>query len=111
MEKKIPSKLQTVLSPEIIAIMGSKMGGLVSSATVAARMRHNGNVTTPQILIAFMAANLIAIPFNALRRNLPTALGIFPKKDGLWIVTITQGLRFLFNFVALSILIFIQLRL
>ena len=87
------------------------MGGLVSSATVAAKMGHEGKVTTLQILIALMAANIITIPFSALRRNLPTAVGIFPKRDGFWIVGITQGLRFLFNFIALAILIFIQLRL
>jgi hypothetical protein len=110
LEKKIPQGLQTVLSPEIIAIMSSKMGGLVSSATVAAKMIHDGKVTMLQILIALMAANVITIPFSALRRNLPTAVGIFPKRDGLWIVGITQGLRFFFNFIALAILIFMQLR-
>ena len=110
LEKKIPQDLQTVLSPEIIAIMSSKMGGLVSSATVAAKMGHDGKVTMLQILIALMAANIITIPFSALRRNLPTAVGIFPKRDGLWIVGITQGLRFLFNLIALAILIFIQLK-
>ena len=111
LEKKLPQDLQAVLSPEIIAIMSSKMGGLVSSATVAAKLGHEGKVTTLQILIALMAANIITIPFSALRRNLPTALGIFPKRDGFWIVGITQGLRFLFNFIALAILIFVQLRL
>lgn len=110
LEKRIPQGLQTVLSPEIIAIMSSKMGGLVSSATVAAKMSHDGKVTMLQVLIALMAANIITIPFSALRRNLPTAVGIFPKRDGLWIVGITQGLRFMFNFMALAILIFIQLK-
>ena len=110
LEKKIPQDLQTVLSPEIIAIMSSKMGGLVSSATVATKMSHESKVTMLQVLIALMAANIITIPFSALRRNLPTAVGIFPKRDGLWIVGITQGLRFLFNFIALAILIFIQLK-
>lgn len=110
LEKRIPQNLQTVLSPEIIAIMSSKMGGLVSSATVAAKMSHDGKVTMLQVLIALMAANIITIPFSALRRNLPTAVGIFPKRDGFWIVGITQGLRFMFNLIALSILIFIQLR-
>ncbi len=109
MEKQIPKDLQTVLSPEIIAIMGSKMGGLVSSATVAEKMFKDGKVTSLQILIALMAANLITIPFSALRRNLPTALGIFPKRDGVWIVGITQGLRFVFNLAALLILIALQL--
>ncbi|MFA6294497.1 MAG: hypothetical protein WC637_22085 [Victivallales bacterium] len=110
LEKKIPQDLQTVLSPEIIAIMSSKMGGLVSSATVAAKMGRDGKVTMLQILIALMAANLITIPFSALRRNLPTALGIFPKRDGAWIVGITQGLRFMFNSMALAILVIIQLK-
>ncbi|MFZ2656220.1 MAG: hypothetical protein WAX69_14915 [Victivallales bacterium] len=108
-EKQIPKDMQSVLSPEIIAIMGSKMGGLVSSATVAAKMFHENRVTMLQILIALMAANLITIPFSALRRNLPTAVGIFPKRDGFWIVGITQGLRFAFNLAALVILILIQL--
>jgi len=108
-EKQIPKDMKSVLSPEIIAIMGSKMGGLVSSATVAAKMFHENRVTMLQILIALMAANLITIPFSALRRNLPTAVGIFPKRDGFWIVGITQGLRFAFNLAALVILILIQL--
>lgn len=110
LEKKIPQDLQAVLSPEIIAIMSSKMGGLVSSATVAAKMSHDGKVTMLQVLIALMAANIITIPFSALRRNLPTAVGIFPKRDGVWIVGITQGLRFTFNLIALTVLIFVQLK-
>jgi len=110
LEKKIPRNMQSVLSPETIAIMGSKMGGLVSSATVADKMFHEGKVSMLQILIALMAANMITIPFSALRRNLPTALGIFPKRDGAWIVGITQCLRFVFNLAALAILILIQVK-
>lgn len=109
LEKQIPKDMQAVLSPEVIAIMGSKLGGLVSSATVADKMFREGKVTMLQILIALMAANLITIPFSALRRNLPTALGIFPKRDGAWIVCITQGLRFIFNIVGLATLILIQI--
>ncbi len=109
MEKQIPKDMQAVLSPEIIAIMSSKMGGLVSSATIADKMFKEGRVTSLQILIALMAANLITIPFSALRRNLPTAVGIFPRRDGVWIVGMTQGLRFVFNLAALAILIAIQL--
>jgi hypothetical protein len=108
LEKNIPSGVRGVLSPELIAIMGAKLGGLVSSATVAAKMLKDGTVANMQILIALMAANLFTIPFSAFRRNLPTAIGIFPKYDGILIVSMAQGLRFIFNIIALIVLIILQ---
>ena len=58
-----------------------------------------------QVESALTAANMLTIPFSALRRNLPSALGIFPKRDGIWIVIISQGARFVLNIAVLALLI------
>ena len=72
------------------------MGGLVQAAGVAANLRSHGMVTSSQILLAMLVASAIGNPIRALRRNLPSAMGIFPTRDALTIVVVSTVLFFLY---------------
>jgi hypothetical protein len=107
--RHIPGFLDKILSPEIVSIAVSKIGGLTSSATVANILLDHSRVLPIQVLLALLIGNMITIPFNTLRRSLPATVAIFPGKDGLWIVLITESIRFIFNLIAILIL-FILMR-
>jgi hypothetical protein len=100
----IPVFLNKILSPEIVSIAVSKIGGLTASATVANTLLVNSKVLPIQVLMALLIGNMITIPFNTLRRSLPATVAIFPGKDGLWIVLITESIRFLLNLITIIIL-------
>jgi len=103
-DKIMPGFLQTILSPEIISIVAAKLGGLTASASVALGMMQVSEITVIQVLFAFFVGNLIDIPIRTLRRNLPIALGIYPGKDGFWIVLISSSLRIVFTIITILIL-------
>ncbi len=104
-EKAVPAPVARAIPHSALAIMTAKMGGLVGAAGVAAKMLKEGTATVMHVLIALTAANMLTLPFSALRRNLPSALGIFPKRDGVWIVAVSQGARFVLNIALLALLI------
>ena len=99
-----PKALEQVLSPEIFTVLVAKLGGLTASASVAMGMLQTGKILPIQVLFALFLGNMLTIPFNCLKRNLPLALGIYPGKDGFWIVFIFGTMRFLLNLVVVVIL-------
>jgi hypothetical protein len=103
----VPNTMKHILSPEIFAIIFSKLGGLTASASVAMGMLQTNQITGLQILFALLLGNLLTIPFNTVRRNLPIALGIYPGKDGFWVAITLGVLRFIINFIVVLILFFI----
>lgn len=90
----LPGEMTRFFSPEIISVMLAQFGGLVQSAAVAANFRDQGLLTTAQIVLAMLAGSALGNPFRALRRNLPTALGIFPAGVACIIVIGMQLSRF-----------------
>ena len=57
-------------------------------------------VTSSQILLAMLVASAIGNPIRALRRNLPSAMGIFPTRDALTI-EVTGGEHKIDRFLSL----------
>jgi hypothetical protein len=106
-EKFMPETFSHIFSPEVMTVMAARLGGFVSAAGIAYELKNAGTLTTAQILIAFFAGNIITNPIRTLRRNLPSAIGIFPKSDGLWIVLILQSFRLLFAVIVILILFFV----
>ncbi len=100
----LPEHLSSIIPPEIVAVVLSKFGGLVSCSTVAAEMIQNNEITSIHILFGFFLGNLIDIPIRTVRRNIPVAVGVYPKKDGLWIMLILQSTRMIFTFILVLIL-------
>lgn len=85
-EQYVPDWINRIFPPELMGIVAAQMGGLVQAAAVAANLRDHGVVTNAQIILAMLVANAIGNPFRAMRRNLPSALGIFPAKEAFTIV-------------------------
>lgn len=107
-ETLLPEAVGRYFSPEVLSVMLAQFGGLVQSAAVAANFRDHGLLGTPQIVMAMLAGSALGNPFRALRRNLPTALGIFPAKEACIIVIGMQLSRLIttVSFVVLIILFF-----
>lgn len=101
----IPESMSQWLSVEVMAVLAARLGGLVNAAGVASGFLVEHKMEPWQIVLAFMVGNVITNPIRTLRRNLPAAMGIFPGRDGLWIVLILQSLRLLFALGAIFVLI------
>ena len=101
----IPESLAGILSPEIIGVMAARLGGMVSAAGIAGELFQDGTITIIQIVIAFLLGNMITNPIRTFRRNLPIAMGIFPGRDGLWIVLTLQGFRFVMTGIVIVLLL------
>lgn len=89
-EEHVPDWVNRIFPAELMSIVAAQMGGLVQAAGVAANLRSHGMVTSSQILLAMLVASAIGNPIRALRRNLPSAMGIFPARDALTIVIVMQ---------------------
>ena len=89
-EEHVPDWVNRIFPAELMSIVAAQMGGLVQAAGVAANLRSHGMVTSSQILLAMLVASAIGNPIRALRRNLPSAMGIFPTRDALTIVVVMQ---------------------
>ncbi|NOY75234.1 MAG: hypothetical protein GXP32_05520 [Kiritimatiellaeota bacterium] len=103
----MPEFLTPYFSPEVMTVMFARLGGFVSAASVAMELSDKGVISVAQILLAFFAGNLVTNPIRTVRRNLPSALGIFPGKDGFWIVMILQVSRFATALLVLMVLLVI----
>ncbi len=103
-EKLIPKSLDFILTPEIIDIMLTRFASLIAAIHHSSEMLAASQVTITQILIALLAGNIITTPFRTVKRNLPIALAIFPKRDGAWIVGLTQSYRMLASLIVIIIL-------
>ena len=101
----VPEIAAPFFPPEVLAIMAARLGGLVSAAGVASELYNQGAVSNVHILLALFAGNIITNPIRTLRRNLPSAMGIFPPRDGFFIVMVMQTSRLLFTILFILILI------
>lgn len=106
LEKFIPESLQVYLNGELMAIMIARLGGLLSAASVAGHYYQDFSLTALQIVWALLLGNIVTNPLRTLRRNLPSAMGIFPPKDGMTIVLTMQMSRFI---TTLSVVIFLTI--
>ena len=103
--KAMPEDLVTWLTPEMLAVMTARLGRMTTAGNVAEKFLLEGKIELWQIVLAFLIGNVITNPIRTVRRNLPSALGIFPGRDGLWIVLILQGLRFIFALLAIIVIV------
>jgi hypothetical protein len=101
----LPEALAPYLTTEVLTIIASKMGGIVSASTIASELYSDTVAGMGYILLAFFIGNLMSIPIRTLRRNLPTALGIYPGRDGAVIVFILQSTRFLFAMIGVAVIV------
>ena len=101
----VPGKFQHLMTPEMMTVLSARLGGLVSAASAASEYLHSNKIEIWQIVLAFLIGNIITNPIRTLRRNLPTATGIFPGKDGLLIVLILQSVRLVTAIIAIIVIV------
>lgn len=92
-EEAVPYQVAKFFPAELIAIVIAQIGGLIQSASVSSHFLAENMVNHAQILLAMLVASAIGNPIRTLRRNLPTALGIFPVSVALIIVFSMQFAR------------------
>ncbi|MEI3479452.1 MAG: hypothetical protein V8Q84_10550 [Bilophila sp.] len=97
-----PFPVASVFPAELLSVVAAQMGGLVQSSAVAANLRAEGLISDAQIVLAMLVGSAVGNPFRTLRRNLPTALGIFPLRVALVIVLGMQFARFAVTLVAIA---------
>ena len=104
-ENAIPPALASLFPAELLSIAASQMGGLVQSSAVAANLRAEGFIDNTQILLAMLVGNAVGNPIRMLRRNLPSAIGIFPMPVALTVVLGMQLSRFLISLAAIAAIV------
>ena len=98
-EEAIPYQVAKYFPAELIAIVIAQIGGLIQSASVGANLLTENMVNHAQILLAMLVASAVGNPIRTLRRNLPTALGIFPVKVACTIVFSMQFSRLIITII------------
>lgn len=104
-EQRLPASVTAIFPVELLSIVAAQMGGLVQSSAVAAHLHAQGLIDNAQILLAMLAGSAVGNPFRTLRRNLPTAMGIFPVPVALTIVLGMQLSRFLVTLAGMALVI------
>ena len=104
-DRLVPAAISRHFPEELLTITAAQMGGLISSATVSASLMAQGLITGPQVLLAMLISSAVGNPVRTLRRNLPTALGIFPPRIACIIVFGMQLSRLLVMVAGAAILV------
>ena len=101
-EQYVPDQVNRFFPAELVSVVAAQMGGMVQSSAVAANLRAEGLIDNAQILLAMLVGSAVGNPFRTLRRNLPSALGIFPVPVAFAIVIGMQLSRFVVTLVAIA---------
>ena len=109
-EQYVPDQVNRFFPAELVSVVAAQMGGLVQSSAVAANLKAEGLIDNAQILLAMLVGSAVGNPFRTLRRNLPSALGIFPVPVAFAIVIGMQLSRFVVTLVAIAGVIAMQPR-
>ena len=108
-ETALPHAVTELFPTELLSAVAAQFGGLVQSSAVAANLRAEGLIDNSQILLAMLVGSALGNPFRALRRNLPSALAIFPVPIALSIVLGMQLSRFLITLAGIAGVVWIML--
>ncbi len=99
-----PESWAMFLSPEALAVLGSRLGGLLASSGTAAELLAQGRITASQLLIVLLIGNIVNGFTRLLRRGLPVSMGIYPRLDGALIASLSVGVRLILTVAAVVIL-------
>lgn len=94
-DRVVPAAVSRHFPEQLLAIMAAQMGGLIQSSAVSASLLSQGLITRTQILLAMLVSSAVGNPVRTLRRNLPTALALFPAHLACVIVFGMQFARLL----------------
>ena len=99
-----PESWSAFLSPGALAVLGSRIGGLLAASGAAAELLNQGEISLSQLLIALLIGNILNGLTRLLRRGLPVSMGIYPRGDGALIATASVGTRLALTALAVVIL-------
>ncbi len=108
-EDALPKSVAALFPVELLSVVAAQMGGLVQSSALAAHLRADGLISNTQILLAMLVGSAVGNPLRMFRRNLPSALGIFPAPIAFTIVLGTQFSRFLATLLATTCVVVVML--
>lgn len=101
----LPTFLTNFLSAESMAVIGTHFSSIHLAASAASASLKEGSMTTVQVFVTLTIGYVLTVPIRVLRHTLPAALGIFPKKSGLIIVSLSQIIRIVFAVTVIVITI------
>lgn len=108
--QKMPAVVTDVLPPASFVVVASHMVNIRHAAAAASEMLDSGTLTSAQVFLVLVIGYGLTIPIRSLRHNIPSAVGIFPGRDGIRIVLFSQSLRLIFTLLtAVSIILFIRI--
>lgn len=104
-EDLVPQQVTRFFPAQLVSVVAAQMGGLVQSSLVAAHLRSEGLIDSAQILLAMLVASAVGNPVRMLRRNLPSALGIFPSRVAFTVVLGMQFSRLVVTLALIALLV------
>ncbi len=108
-DKLVPEAVSSLIPEQLLTILAAQLSGLVQSSAICAGLKAQGLISDAQILLAMLLASAVTNPLRTLRRNLPTALAIFPARTALAIVLSMQIVRFIIMMAA-SVIVLIWMQ-
>lgn len=102
---QMPATLANILSPASMTVIAAHMSSMLNAASVASKLLESGTLTHLDVFIALLFGYTLSVPIRVIRHSIPSALGVFPGRDGLRIVFIAQGLRLLLALLTLTALL------
>ncbi len=99
----LPDNLKSILRPESMVIIGVHFSGIMPAVSAASLALRDGVLSQTQVFITLLVGYIFTTPVRAIRHTLPSALGIFPGKTGLYIVTISQIIKIIVAIIAILI--------
>jgi hypothetical protein len=107
---KMPPALEASLPPASLAVIAMQMTSTTRAAPVAREFLDSGELSPWAVFLALLTGYVLSLPVRVLRRNLPSAVSLYPGRNGLWITLISQGIRFTVALTAVTIGMLIQMR-
>lgn len=104
-ERLAPAGVARLFPAELMSIVAAQMGGLVQSASLAAHLRAEGLIDNPGILLAMLTASAVGNPFRMMRRNLPSALALFPPSAAFAVALGMQAARLCITLALIALVI------
>ncbi len=101
--EKMPAVVASILPPSAMSVVVMQMTSTTKAVPVAREFLNSGELTALALFFALVTGYVLSLPVRVLRRNLPSALSLYPGRNGLWITLLSQGIRFV---VALGFVVF-----
>ncbi len=95
MASALPNSVASIFPVESMGIIVAQLSRTSAAVSATKGLLEAGTLTASQAFFTLLAGYCLALPIKVIRRNLPSALSIFPEATGFWIIGITQGVRLL----------------